>query len=249
MALTPEHATVKFDGREIEYTIIRSARRKKTIELSLDPQIGIVVRSPSSTPLKEISGFVNLRIPWLRKHATEEILCPTQRRFTDDETLPYLGKEIPIITQTIHDLSAPIAVSLEQDSFHITVPAHIDVEQRPAACKQVLERWYRKEAGRFLPLMVERWQHKVSRKKPSRVLIRNQRRRWGSCSSDGSIRLNWRLIMTHPDLIEYVVVHELAHLEVMNHSPQFWQQVENALPEYKERRQRLNKVGIHLWWI
>ena len=85
------------------------------------------------------------------------------------------------------------------------------------------------------------------RKTPSRVLIRNQRKRWGSCSSDGSIRLNWRIVMAEAALIDYVVVHELAHLAVMDHSPRYWSVVERALPDYKARRKRLNEVGAGFW--
>ena len=99
----------------------------------------------------------------------------------------------------------------------------------------------------MLPEIVARWQSKVSRKKPLQVLIRSQRKRWGSCSSDGSIRLNWRIIMAEPALIDYVVVHELAHLAVMDHSPRFWKQVECALPDYRTRRHRLNDIGAHFW--
>ena len=98
-----------------------------------------------------------------------------------------------------------------------------------------------------MPEIVARWQSKVSRKKPTQVLIRSQRKRWGSCSSDGSIRLNWRIIMAEPALIDYVVVHELAHLAVMDHSPRFWQQVERALPNYRTHRHRLNEIGAHFW--
>ena len=100
----------------------------------------------------------------------------------------------------------------------------------------------------MLPEAVARWQGKVSRKQPSRVLIRNQRKRWGSCSSDGSIRLNWRVVMAEPALIDYVVVHELAHLDVMNHSPRYWKRVERVMPDYKARRKRLNDVGAGFWF-
>ena len=76
-----------------------------------------------------------------------------------------------------------------------------------------------------------------------RVLVRDQRSRWGSCSSDGTLRFSWRLGMVAPDLIDSVVVHELAHLEVMNHSPAFWEVVLKAMPDARERRKRLNEVG------
>ena len=240
-----ETASIKFDGTTIEYTVVRSARRKKTVEITLDPQQGVVVRSPARTPRKEIAALVQKRAKWILRKATDNILNPTPRSFTDSETLFYLGKEIPILTCTTADRS--ITITLIDNAFRIATPAGIAEEQRAAASRETLERWYRREATRLLPEIVARWQSKVSRKKPTQVLIRSQRKRWGSCSSDGSIRLNWRIIMAEPALIDYVVVHELAHLAVMDHSPHYWKQVERALPDYRTRRKRLNDIGAHFW--
>ena len=79
-----------------------------------------------------------------------------------------------------------------------------------------------------------------------RVLVRDQKTRWGSCSSDGTLRFNWRLAMLDPELVESVVVHELAHLDVMNHSPAFWKVVLRAMPDAKERGKRLREAGRYL---
>ena len=240
-----EKASIKFDGTTIEYTVVRSARRKKTVEITLDPQQGVVVRSPARTPRRELADLVSKRAKWILRKATKNILHPSPRSFTDGETLFYLGDETPIITEIAADRS--ITITLIDNAFRIATPAGIAEEQRAAASRETLERWYRREATRLLPEIVARWQSKVSRKKPSQVLIRSQRKRWGSCSSDGSIRLNWRIIMAEPELIDYVVVHELAHLAVMDHSPRYWKQVERALPDYRARRHRLNEIGFHFW--
>ena len=241
-----EKASIKFDGKLIEYTVVRSTRRKKTVEIALDPQQGVIVRSPARTPRREIAALVQKRAEWILRKATDNVLHPTPRRFTDSETLFYLGKEIPIITHT-DDSQNTVSIRLEDRILHISTPDGIAEEQRVAVSKEALERWYRREATRLLPEIVACWQSKVSRNKPSQVLIRSQRKRWGSCSSDGSIRLNWRIIMAEPALIDYVVVHELAHLAVMDHSPRFWKQVECALPDYRTRRHRLNEIGAHFW--
>ena len=240
-----EKASIEHDGKRIEYTVIRSRRRKKTIEITLDPQDGVIVRSPARTPLRELADLVHKRAAWILSRATEDILRPKPRRYTDGETLLYLGEEIPIVTGTT--ASRYITVSLEGGAFHISTPADIPEKERAEKSRAALERWYRNEAKRLLPELVARWQGKVGRKEPTFVQVRSQRRRWGSCSSDGSIRLNWRIIMAEPALIDYVVVHELAHLSVMDHSPRYWKRVERALPDYHARRKRLNQVGIHLW--
>ena len=238
-------ASIEHDGKRIEYTVIRSARRKKTVEITLDPQDGVIVRSPARTPLRELAELVHKRAAWILSRATDDILRPKLRRYTDGETLPYLGKEIPIVTSASG--GRRVAASLQDGAFRIAVPDALPVDQRSEKSRAALERWYRNEAKRLLPELVARWQGRVGRKKPSFVQVRSQRRRWGSCSSDGSIRLNWRIIMAEPALIDYVVVHELAHLAVMDHSPRYWKRVERALPDYRARRKRLNEVGLHLW--
>ena len=238
-------ASIEHNGKRIEYTVIRSKRRKKTLEITLDPQQGVIVRSPARTTLREIADLVQKRAAWILRKATDDILRPKPRRFTDGETLFYLGREIPIATCAT--AASGITVNLENDAFHITSPADLSEDERTEKSRAAIERWYRREASRLLPEIVAQWQAKVSSKKPAQVLIRNQRRRWGSCSSDGSIRLNWRIIMAEPALIDYVAVHELAHLAVMDHSPRFWKQVEHTLPDYRARRHRLNEVGLHFW--
>ena len=259
-----EKSSIKHDGNIIEYTIVRSARRKKTIEIALDPQQGVIVRSPVRTPSAEIAGIVRERAPWILRRAPEKILRPTPRRFAGGETLPYMGLELPIINEELQDtdigidlgggallrFTAPteVSVRLENGAFRISVPASISEEERITTVRAALERWYRREAARLLPEAVAYWQGKVSRKKPSQVLIRSQRKRWGSCSSDGSIRLNWRLVMAEPALIDYVVIHELAHLVVMDHSPRYWKRVERALPDYRDRNKRLNDIGFDFWF-
>jgi predicted metal-dependent hydrolase len=78
------------------------------------------------------------------------------------------------------------------------------------------------------------------------MLIRNQHRRWGSCGPDGTVRLNWRLILLEPRLAEYVVVHELAHLRHRHHQAPFWQEVSRLMPDYLDRRRELSAAGRQL---
>jgi predicted metal-dependent hydrolase len=108
-----------------------------------------------------------------------------------------------------------------------------------------MEAWFRGRAQGVLEAAAQRWSA-VMRCTPGQVLVRNQKRQWGSCARDGTLRFNWRLVMLDPSLIEYVVVHELAHLRVRNHSPQFWSVVEAAMPDFNERRKRLRKAGVGL---
>ena len=107
--------------------------------------------------------------------------------------------------------------------------------------RALLERWYRGEAAAHLPARIEHYAPQLG-VRPSRVTIRGQRTRWGSCSGKGTVSLNWRLMMVPSALADYVVVHELCHLRHMNHSPQFWAMVAGAVPDYRERRRSLNAL-------
>ena len=97
---------------------------------------------------------------------------------------------------------------------------------------------YRRHAGWLLARKTWEWAQKME-VSYGRITIRDQSTRWGSCSAGGNLNYNWRLVLVPEDLLDYVVVHELAHRKEMNHSPGFWKLVEEQLPDYRERRKRL----------
>jgi len=104
------------------------------------------------------------------------------------------------------------------------------------------ERWYRKEAARILKKRVEQYasQYGFQYKK---VGVTSARTRWGSCSASGALNFSWRLIMAPLDVVDYVIVHELVHTQVHNHSKQFWKRVGTIMPDYEERRKWLRRNG------
>ena len=107
--------------------------------------------------------------------------------------------------------------------------------------RALIERWYRGEAVTHLASRVEHYAPRLG-VRPTRVSVRGQRSRWGSCSGKGTVSLNWRLMMVPGELADYVVVHELCHLRHMNHSPQFWAMVQDdIIPDFRQRRRRLNE--------
>jgi predicted metal-dependent hydrolase len=111
-------------------------------------------------------------------------------------------------------------------------------EAAPAA----IERWYRREARLHIGEAV----HAEARAlgvRPGRLSIRDQRTRWGSCSPSGSLSFSWRLLLTPPAVLDYVVVHELCHLEVLDHSRRFWRMVEQARPDWRAQRDWLREYG------
>ena len=226
----------------IEYDIVRSARRRRTLELTVDSR-GVHVAAPLRTPLREIEDFVRGRARWIARRRGEATPPPTYR---SGETLPFEGVALPLLVTERRARAVTITRSLFD--LQLTVPARFaayEEGRRSRAIESALSRWYAARAQEAVEASVARWT-RITGRAPRRVLVRNQRQRWGSCAPDGTLRLNWRLIMLEPALLDYVVVHELCHLEVPNHGPAFWQAVARLIPDHQRRRRRIRDVAARL---
>lgn len=235
---------VQVDGRLLAYTITRSARRRKTLTITLEPGARVRVAAPRAVSVAEIDALVLRRAGWIMRHLSQaEARATGTRRFVDGERLPFLGRELALTVGAW----ARRTVQIEQcgDKLCVRVPAHLAEEQRRLAVARALERWHRARAAEQFADAVREWSSRVGAT-PSAVLVRGQRRRWGSCSAGGVVRLNWRLVLAPRELIDYVVVHELAHLRVPDHSPAFWSVVARVLPAWKTLRRRLAEIGPSL---
>ncbi len=240
---TTEQGEVHFGSAAIPYTITRSSRRRKTVEITLDPHHGVLVAAPVATPADQIGAIVAKRAGWIVRQQTDAPPPGPRRAYASGESLPYLGQQLRLFVEQ-SDVRR-LAVRLEQWSIHLTLPPGLDAAQRWTMSDQAMTRWYREQAAEWLSTCVERWVTRAGYG-PSRVLIRAQRQRWGSCGPDGTLRLNWRILMAPPALIDYVVVHELAHLRIKHHTPAFWAEVSRLLPDYQLRRVRLKELGPRL---
>ncbi|MBS1724682.1 MAG: M48 family metallopeptidase [Armatimonadetes bacterium] len=105
-----------------------------------------------------------------------------------------------------------------------------------------LETWMRRQAALALSESVARWAT-VMGVEPKRVSFRDQKTKWGACNARGTVTLNWRLVMAPPEVLDYVVVHELAHLKELNHSPRFWAIVERFCPDWRRHKKWLQVHG------
>ena len=235
-----ERGSVRFGDTTINYEVRRSNRRRKTVEITVDGG-GVRVAAPVSTPNTQLKSIVRKRAPWILKHAAESSLTIQPKRFVSGETLPYLGRNVRIIVQK-EDVRSP-RVRFDHWRFRITVPQGLTGDGRYNEIRRCIVNWYRHRAAVRLPEVVTHWSSVLGCSGRSPVLIRDQRQRWGSCAPDGTLRFNWRAMMLKPALIEYVVVHELAHLTQRNHSTDFWDLVLKAMPDAQQRRRSLRDAG------
>ena len=235
-----EHGQVQFGDTTIEYEVLRSHRRRKTVQVTMDGG-RVLVAAPTDTPASILETIIHKRAPWIMRQVPEPGLGVSPKRFVSGETLPYLGRNMRIIVERA-EVSSP-QVSFDHWSFRIAVPRALDESERFDKIQKVVVQWYRKRATHRLPKSVELWCKRMGWPETPEVLIRNQRQRWGSCAPDGTLRFNWRVVMLRPDLAEYVVVHELAHLKVSSHSTKYWSLVSSLLPDTQQLRQRLREAG------
>jgi predicted metal-dependent hydrolase len=238
-----ERGSVQFGNTVIEFTVTRSARRKKTIEITLDHAEGVLVAAPLATPPERIRQVVLKRAAWIVRQSSEEILHPRRKEFVSGESLLYLGREARLTV--VHADVRRVSVEFEHWEFRIVVPAQLNGEERRAAVGSAVVNWYRARAGERLAERAEIWAKKADLT-PAGVLVRDQRQRWGSCSPDGVLRFNWRIVMAPPAVIDYVVVHELVHLRSRTHSDAFWLEVARLMPDYGIRRSLLKEIGQRL---
>lgn len=231
---------VRFGDSAIEYEVRRSARRKKTVQITVDGS-GVQVAAPVATTDSELRAIVRKRAPWILNHSSEGSLTSTPKRFVSGETLPYLGRNVRLVVEAA-DVRAP-EVRFDHWRFRVSVPTGLEGEERNQKIRSVLMDWYRGRAAERLRTGIQRWWARLGNGGELKLLIRDQRQRWGSCAPDGTLRFNWRVMVLEPSLIEYVIVHELVHLTIKNHSGEFWRVLAGVLPDVEQRRKRLRDAG------
>jgi len=233
-----EIGAVEHDGLSIAYTVVRSARRRSTYTITVE-QGEVRVHTPLRASPDRIRRIVEQRVSWIHKTLQEAARRPKPNQFVNGESLWMLGRQVPL-----HVFPNGRAIQLHRENGHFILhtPENLSVQTRRRLVERAVSQWYRREAERWFVERVAGWARRFGRE-PKQVLVRSQRSRWGSCGPDGTIRLTWRLMQLEPSLIDYVIVHELAHLRVKSHGPRFWQTVAQVLPDYKERRKRLREFG------
>ena len=236
-----ERGVVEHRGGAIEYEVVRSARRRRTLQLTVDGE-GVRVSAPMRTPQREIEEFVRGRTPWILKH--RPLVKPRLAYEVGDtgESIPFMGEPLALY---VSERGRGVTVTRGLFDLHVTVAARYEEPRRTLAIERALTRWYADHALAAIEASVARWVA-ITGRPPRQVLVRNQRQRWGSCSPDGTVRFNWRLIMLDPGLLDYVVVHELSHLAVPNHGSGFWAAVAALLPDHAARRARMREVAANL---
>jgi predicted metal-dependent hydrolase len=197
---------------------------------------------PQRMSLEEVAPFVASKQPWIERtllRYQEAAATGPPVELRDGGTVPYLGRELTLRVHVEPGRVRP-HVALDGDRLDVKVGAG-----GQAAIRAALERWYRRRAR---VEVAERLDAAVERAGTdyTTLTIRAQRTRWASCSDRGSMSFNWRLLLAPEPILDYVVEHEVAHLEVMGHSRRFWALVARRCPGYREHERWLRRYGSTL---
>jgi predicted metal-dependent hydrolase len=214
----------------ITVTLRRSARTRR-MALKLDPLLGPLLVIPLKTSLGDAQTFLNSNKSWLEQCLAK---IPAKVSFAVGATLPIGG----IDHRISHAPQARRGVWIDQQNLHVCG----DQEHIPRRVQDFLKA---ESLRRIRPIAFD-FSAKIDRT-PTRITVRTLKSRWGSCSSAGDLSFSWRLIMAPPNVLDYVVAHEVAHLAQMNHSPAFWSIVATLLPDYKTPQQWLKINGTALF--
>jgi predicted metal-dependent hydrolase len=211
---------------QIDYTVRRSERARR-IRVTVDAARGVEVVLPRRAPEREAAAAVRELTPWIGRRLAE-LQRARETVAARGDTVPYLGRRLTVRPE-------PGRTRVHRRGDELLAPAGA---ARPAA----LERWYRRAArGEIEP----RLQRACDRAGATytRLSIRGQRTRWASCSRSGAMSFNWRLLLAPEPVLDYVVWHEVCHLNVMDHSPRFWALLASHCPDYREHVGWLRRHG------
>jgi len=220
-------------SRTLHYALKRSARR--SIGFAID-STGLTIAAPRWVTLADIETAITEKQRWIFTKLIEWQTRVEQRAlpkvdWKDGAQVPYLGQPVRV---KLGSPQGTLAFSATDAALQVPLPLQADPQQ----IKDRVQGWLQGEAKRVFGERLAIYAEKLGVNYRAYALS-SAATRWGSCSSDGKIRLNWRLIHFPLSIIDYVVAHELAHLREMNHSPRFWQTVESIFPEFREARQTL----------
>ncbi len=224
-----------YDGdRHVPYRVRRSPRAS-AIRLTIDRHYGVILTLPSRTPLREGLDFLQSKSAWLRRHLSRRPETETLHGYLErNGGISIAGRRLPLVVRRTG--RKPV---VRYNAGHS--PVVVETGQNGVPERELAE-VLRGLAARVLPSRTEELAGRHGFR-VKRVAVRDQTSRWGSCSCSGTVSLNWRLLLVPPEIQDYVILHELAHLRQMDHSAAYWRELTALDPDARERDRWLNEFG------
>jgi predicted metal-dependent hydrolase len=237
-APTKKHRTVALQGQAVPWLLNRT--RRKTVGMSINQGM-IRVNAPKWVPVSDIETILQGKSRWLLARLAEWQSDERQRLLPEQQwmhgaTLQYLGKSIRLVI-------AADAKGVQWDDFRRELQLSLPAEATPEQIRDAVHGWLQQQAKALFVVRLQALSIQSGRSF-SKFSLSNARGRWGSCTEDGHIRLNWRLIHFSQEVIDYVIAHELAHTHSMDHGQGFWAEVAEILPSFEEGKSVLRKTRL-----
>ena len=230
--------SIIINGRRIAVSIVRSNR--KTIQLKITSSTHIEVRAPLLMPDNAIHALLIKKQDWITSHLAKA----SQSLMATPSALPHVllffGREIPLHLHIAPNITT-FAADYSETAFTLTHPPSASTEE----IKNAIISYYRMTARTYLEEKSAEWAKRIG-VTYNRITIKEQKTVWATCTSLKNLNYNRHLIQIPPELIDYVVIHELCHLRHLNHSPAFWELVSKYDPQYKEHKRALNRISTHI---
>lgn len=224
---------IKTETSQVSYEVVRSDRKTMAIQIKKDG--AVLIRAPRYAAAAAVEQFVTEHAGWIEKHyrlVSERLQRKEAFRWEDGAALLLFGKPVRL-TVTVKPEAGQVSASWKEPELTVVTP-----RQDQEMIEAIVKNWYRVTAKRYISLRVREFA-KLMNTDYNRICIREQSTRWGSCSAKGNLNFNWKLLHMPPRVLDYVVVHELAHRFEMNHSERFWAVVGQIMPDYQEQRRAL----------
>ena len=232
---------MQYGSNIITYSIVKS-KRVKTSEIIVEAN-KVLVRTPFHKPVSEIHEIVKKKANWILKKQLEyKRLNPQiiKATFQHGSTLPYLGKNYPL--KVINNHVGSEKIELAKGEFLIFMNGSKHSRKK---IKLLYERWLNDAAQSFLDKKIKKYSKEL-KVKPKGIILKSLKDRWGSATKDGVINLSLNLLKAPTDIIDYMILHELCHLKIKEHSHRFWDLVHKFMPNYEDKIDWLKVNGNNL---
>ncbi len=218
---------------------INRTERSKSASIEIEDDT-VTVTVPKNLSDQRIEELIKNRTVWIRQKLKiqTEIICSKPKEYVNGESFTYLGRNYRLRCE----LGGCEGVKLKNGYLTVTLGIGNSEAHSEGSVRHSLRQWYQTRALEKLKEKTKRYSG-ILGVSPNSVNIKEYKARWGSCSSNGDITYNWRIIIAPHQVVDYIVVHELCHLLEHNHGPKYWKHVEHIVPNYKECREWLKNNG------
>ena len=222
-------------GDGFSVNVIKSKRRK-TMALKVS-RTDVSIHIPATLPIAMVKTFIEQKTSWIQQKLQQQSQRQLpERQFTDNELFFFLGESYSL--RLIQKNTTPLVAKTQQ---YIEFCGRLNRLSKKSI-RNSLILWYKQQAEQFLNSRTTWFANKIGLT-PKSITVKTYKARWGSCTNKAEIQYNWKLIQAPPDIIDYVIIHELCHIQHHNHSPTFWQLVEKHYPDFKLARTWLKNNG------